>query len=130
MTTVEDIIETVAELHNLGIKDITGSSHRQIVTYARQIAIFIIREYFPKITLRDIGKYFGKRDHSTIIYSLRTIKGLLGSRDIKASRIVYRDIMAVHIALNKKELCLSYQFDNLKPGEPLIYSGYTITTTF
>jgi chromosomal replication initiator protein len=43
------------------------------VSHPRQVAMLLTRE-FTKLTLPTIGKLFGGRDHSTVIYALRAVK--------------------------------------------------------
>ncbi len=47
------------------------------ITEARHIAMVIISESFPEKTLREIGAYFGDRDHSTVIHAKNTVGDLL-----------------------------------------------------
>ena len=43
------------------------------VAMARQIAMYLCREYTSS-SLTNIGLYFGKRDHSTVIHACRNIE--------------------------------------------------------
>ena len=43
------------------------------VARARQVAMFLAREV-SQASLNTIGKHFGKRDHSTVVYACKTIE--------------------------------------------------------
>lgn len=49
---------------------------REYVT-ARHMAMFFIRKYYPYISLKSTGNYFGGRDHTTAIHAVQSIKNLM-----------------------------------------------------
>ena len=53
-----------------------STSRKQQVTYARQMAIYIIKELHNPV-LKTIGESFGGRDHATISHSIDKISNLL-----------------------------------------------------
>ena len=48
------------------------------ISSARQTAIYVVRE-ITGIDMEDIGKEFGGRDHSTIVYSLKSMENNLNN---------------------------------------------------
>jgi len=52
------------------------SRSREIV-FPRQVAMYLARELLPDASLEDIGSHFGGRDHTTVMYAYRLIKGRL-----------------------------------------------------
>nr|WP_307909165.1 helix-turn-helix domain-containing protein [Mycoplasmopsis bovis] len=50
-----------------------GKSRRKDVVLARHIAIWIVKKQLD-LSLEQIGKFFGNRDHSTIINAVRKIE--------------------------------------------------------
>lgn len=72
---VEEIIGRVAFLMNISYDDILGDLRHRHVVEARHIAIFLIRETYPRMALTKLGKIFN-RDHSTVIYALQNIINL------------------------------------------------------
>ena len=62
----------------MGIKtaDLRSSSRKQLVVRGRSLAMYIARQATSK-SLTDIGKYFGGRDHSTVLHSIRKIESSL-----------------------------------------------------
>jgi chromosomal replication initiator protein len=71
--TIESIQAAVAKYFNLRVQDLKSASRARKVALPRQIAMFLCRKYTP-ISLREIGSYFGGKDHSTIIHALEKIE--------------------------------------------------------
>ena len=42
---------------------------------ARQLAMFFAKKY-TKLSLANIGKYIGKRDHATVLHACKTVDNL------------------------------------------------------
>jgi len=73
--TVKDIIETVAKQYNVAPADIRGKSRKKEVTLPRSVAMYFSRYITqPQPSLSAIGKEFGNRDHTTVIYSCEKIE--------------------------------------------------------
>lgn len=70
--TVEDIQKLVSEHFKVRLIDIKSKGRAQPLVTARQVAMFLIKKYLNK-SLQDIGRYFGGKDHTTVISSLRKI---------------------------------------------------------
>jgi chromosomal replication initiator protein len=66
------IIEAVASYYNLHPDTLTGKSRDRKTTQARQIAMYLIQKQVG-CSLSEIGKLFGGRDHSTVLYSCEKI---------------------------------------------------------
>ncbi|MEL6357000.1 MAG: chromosomal replication initiator protein DnaA, partial [Bacteroidota bacterium] len=62
--TPEVIQRTVAEHFDLEVEKLQSSTRVRQVVLARQISMFLVKEYTDK-SLKAIGKLFGGRDHST-----------------------------------------------------------------
>lgn len=70
---IDQIKQVVSDYFKININDLSSSSRKQQVTYARQTAIYLIRDKF-NIPLKKIGEHFGNRDHATISHSIDKIK--------------------------------------------------------
>ena len=70
--TIEKIIIEVGKVYNVSISDIRGKSRRQEVAEARKMSMYIIKEVCG-LTMEEIGKEFGGRDHSTVVYSISNV---------------------------------------------------------
>jgi chromosomal replication initiator protein len=53
-------------------------SRRQAVVTARTVAMYLARQLTTK-SLQQVGRYFGRRDHSTVMYGCRKAEKLLDS---------------------------------------------------
>lgn len=73
--SIEKIKQTVANYYNLSPIDLTSKYKYKSITMARHIAIAISKKLTNK-SLIEIGKSFGGRDHTTILYSYRKINYL------------------------------------------------------
>ncbi|MBQ6569848.1 MAG: chromosomal replication initiator protein DnaA [Clostridia bacterium] len=82
--TVDRIISEVARTFEVSSDDIKSTKRSAQVSAARQTAMYIIREITP-MSLALIGKEFGGRDHSTIVYALaQTEKNMKKNASYKA----------------------------------------------
>lgn len=70
--TVEDIISEVAKVCAVSETDICSKKQDAQTSRARQIAMYVVRE-ITGLSTEAIGKNFGNKDHSTVIYSLKKI---------------------------------------------------------
>ena len=75
--TIEKIIGEVSRTFNVSPADIRGTKRNANVASARRVAIYILREV-TGMSMEEIGREFSGRDHSTIVYSLKTME-----RDMK-----------------------------------------------
>jgi len=64
-----DILSEICRKLDVSIVDVKGQSRKREFVVARQIAMTHIRRSNPKMSLKGIGKMFGGRDHSTVLYS-------------------------------------------------------------
>lgn len=71
--TVDHIKEMVAEFYGIPIDKLSSNTRKQEIALARHLSIYFSKEY-TKNSLKSIGKYFGGRDHSTILHSCKTVK--------------------------------------------------------
>lgn len=67
--TINNIIEQVGKAFGISPDDIRSEKKKAEITNARQFAMYVIRE-ITNLTYEEIGKEFGGKKHSTVIYSL------------------------------------------------------------
>jgi chromosomal replication initiator protein len=72
-TSVEEIQQRVAEAFGISRAELIGSSRAATPLRARQVAIFLTRE-LTDLSLPQIGRLYGGRDHSTVLNSLRRVE--------------------------------------------------------
>jgi chromosomal replication initiator protein len=75
-TTVEEIQQQVATAFGISRAELVGTSRAATPLRARQIAILLTREA-TDLSLPQIGRLYGGRDHSTILNSLRRAEDAL-----------------------------------------------------
>lgn len=74
--TPEAVRATAAELSGLTVDDLCGRRRDRQARDGRNIAIYLTRE-MTGLSLPQIGRLYGDRDHSTVLNSIRRIEGLL-----------------------------------------------------
>jgi chromosomal replication initiator protein len=67
------IQEVIGKYFNIDPKDLVGSKRSADVTFPRQIAMYLCRNV-AQMSLPQIGKDFGNRDHSTVMHSVGKIE--------------------------------------------------------
>ncbi len=72
---IKGIATAVSKHLNIRLNDMKSSGRRQYVVRARGIAIYLCRQ-FTSSSFGDIGRYFGKRDHSTIMHAFKRLDAL------------------------------------------------------
>ena len=68
----KQIQEEVASFYKISIADMVSKKRPKEIAYPRQVAMYLIREITGK-SLPAIGKEFGGRDHTTVIYAHKQI---------------------------------------------------------
>jgi chromosomal replication initiator protein len=85
-TSVEEIQQRVAEGFGISRAELVGSSRAATPLRARQVAIFLTRE-LTDLSLPQIGRLYGGRDHSTVHNSLRRVEAGLADDSELAERV-------------------------------------------
>ncbi len=71
--TVDGIIKAVSDYFGVKPVDIKGKKRTKEIANARQIAMYVVKQLTP-LSLSDIGRAFGGKDHATVIYSCKQIE--------------------------------------------------------
>ncbi|MEI7883750.1 MAG: chromosomal replication initiator protein DnaA [Clostridia bacterium] len=66
--TYRTIQEVVAKYYKIRLEDFTSQRRTKIIAFPRQIAMYLTRE-LTDLSLPKIGKYFGGRDHTTVMHA-------------------------------------------------------------
>lgn len=80
IVTVESITETIANHFNITPEDIISSKKSRNIAYPRQICMYLCRE-LTDVSLKDIGKRLGNRDHTTILHGINKIVDDMKKKD-------------------------------------------------
>jgi chromosomal replication initiator protein len=85
-TSVEEIQQQVAERFGISRAELIGTSRAATPLRARQVAIYLTRE-LTELSLPQIGRLYGGRDHSTVLNSLRRVEASLGEDEALSTRV-------------------------------------------
>ena len=84
--TPEMIIQVVCDYFKVTTTDLTDYNRKREKVEARQIAMWLfIKE--TRWTLTKIGKEFGGRDHSTVIYAKDTVNDLMDTNKVFKAKV-------------------------------------------
>lgn len=73
--TVELIMKTVADFHQIRVSDLIGKKRSRNIARPRQMAMAITKE-LTNMSLPAIGSAFGGRDHTTVLHAIKAINKL------------------------------------------------------
>ncbi|MCM0604806.1 MAG: chromosomal replication initiator protein DnaA [Xanthomonadaceae bacterium] len=85
-SSVEQIQAAVAKYFHIRVQDLKSKERTQNIASARHIAMYLIRKYTP-LTYQEVAKFFGGRDHSTVIHAVKRIADSVET-DPELNRIV------------------------------------------
>lgn len=71
--TVEAIQNAVAKHFQIKVQELKSNARNKSVSLPRQVAMYLIRKY-TGLGFREIGLYFGGKDHSTILHACNKIE--------------------------------------------------------
>ena len=89
--TPDVIIDEVCKFYNIEPSILRGQGRAKDISMARQIAMYLIRS-MTNLSLKDIGKEFDGRDHTTVLHSIERIEGL--SKTDPEKQEILKDITA------------------------------------
>ena len=92
----ETILRVVAYKYSLDIKDIKGHQRSASVALPRQLAMYLAC-VMTDLSLKEIGRAFGGKDHATVIHAREKIKKLLAEDPffLEMANKLKSDILAV-----------------------------------
>jgi len=73
--SMEDILRVVTEHFGVRLSDLQSRKRTAAIAYPRQIGMYLARK-ITRLSLEEIGGFFGGRDHSTVLYGVQKIDGL------------------------------------------------------
>ncbi|MBE7618845.1 chromosomal replication initiator protein DnaA [Komagataeibacter sp. FXV2] len=74
--TIEEIQRKVAEHWNIRLTDMSSARRSTVVARPRQVAMYLSKQLTSR-SLPEIGRKFGNRDHTTVIYAVRRVMELM-----------------------------------------------------
>jgi len=73
---IEDIQRRVAEVFTVRPQDLRAKTRIKAVAFPRQVAMYLTRQ-LTSHSYADIGRGFGGKDHTTVLYAVQKIEALL-----------------------------------------------------
>jgi chromosomal replication initiator protein len=70
------IMKTVAAYFEIKVSDLKSKNRSRQISIPRQISMYLCREY-TKLSLPDIGRQFGGKDHTTVIFAHKKITKII-----------------------------------------------------
>ena len=74
--TIEDIQKQVTSYYQVSMRDLLSHRRDRSIVRPRQIAMYLCKELTSR-SLPEIGRRFGGRDHTTVLYGVRKIGGMM-----------------------------------------------------
>ena len=98
--TLDFIKNLVADYFSVPVEKLGGKTRKRQFVIARQLSMYLAKHLTDK-SLKAIGEMFGGRDHSTVIYSIKTVQ------DLMETDLVFKDTVAdlekkLRLSLNEK----------------------------
>lgn len=98
--SAEFVQDTVAKYFNIDAKDLRGSKRNNEVAFPRQIAMYLCRKV-AQMSLPQIGKDFGKRDHTTVMHACTKIEQEI--KENVTTKLIVESVENLLLADNKKD---------------------------
>ncbi len=73
--TIEEIQRQVSDHYNIRLSDMIGPKRLRIYARPRQVAMYLCKQMTSR-SLPEIGRRFGRRDHTTVMYGVKRIEEL------------------------------------------------------
>ncbi len=74
--SIANIQQIVSDFFNISIDHIIGKTRKRNIVVARQLGMYFAKK-LTTLSLKEIGKHFGNRDHTTVMHSIKTINDLI-----------------------------------------------------
>ncbi|MGH6945474.1 MAG: chromosomal replication initiator protein DnaA, partial [Geminicoccaceae bacterium] len=84
--TIEEIQKRVAEHFAIKVADMHSARRARAVARPRQVAMYLAKQLTPR-SLPEIGRKFGGRDHTTVMYAIRKIEDLRATEPLMSDDI-------------------------------------------
>lgn len=83
----EKITKHVCEYYSFTVHDLRSSSRAKEISLARQVAMYLMKKMTNK-SFQEIGFFFGRRDHSTVMHAVDKIQTTSKSNPDFSARLV------------------------------------------
>jgi chromosomal replication initiator protein len=78
--SLEQIVKASADAFRVTPGNLVSKRRTSLIARARHVAMYLARKLTP-LSTTDVGRYFGGRDHSTVIHAVQQIQRLIKDDD-------------------------------------------------
>ncbi len=87
--TLESIAKLCSQHFKITVADLKSKSRSKNIVYARHIAVYLSRKIL-QASLQEIGKFYGNRDHTSILYAVEKI-----TSELSHDQSLSKDVMSI-----------------------------------
>lgn len=85
---ITDIMMTACLKTGVAYRDLVGECRKREVVEVRHILMYLLRKKYKGAALKQIGLYFGGRDHSTVIHADDKVSDMLDIGDKRTIELI------------------------------------------
>ena len=85
-TTPDRILAAVSERFGVRADSLVGKRRSQAIALPRQVAMYLMR-HLTELSLVEIGRVFGGRDHSTVIHACKQVAERIAGDDVFRDKV-------------------------------------------
>jgi len=89
-----EVIKVVADHYKLKQLALKGKKRVKSLVSARHIAMYLLKNELD-LSLVEIGRWFGGRDHTSVLHAVRKIE-----KDLETNELIKRDLSALRMSLS------------------------------
>lgn len=93
--TLEDILATVVQRAGQDADEIRSARRHASLVRTRHIAMYLCKQ-LTSLSLGEIGRFFGNRDHSTVLHAVRKL-----TEDLKQDEDLHQEILTLRRMLGR-----------------------------
>ncbi len=91
VTSAADVVDAVSRHYGVAEKDLKGRARTRNIVMPRQVAMYLLREE-TDISLEEIGRAIGGRDHTTVMHGIKKIEGQIDTdSELRAAMMAIRE---------------------------------------
>ncbi len=84
--SLQHIIDVVTSFYNVKLSELQSKRRHKSIALPRQVCMWLARQE-TRYSLQEIGGYFGGRDHTTVMHSIKTVEDRLDTDDQFAHQV-------------------------------------------
>jgi chromosomal replication initiator protein len=90
LVSLESVQKETAEYFRISLKDLCSNKKSKAFAWPRQVAMYLCRK-LTNSSLKEIGRAFGGKDHSTVVHAVNKVTACLDSGDNRSTEILELD---------------------------------------